>query len=208
MKTRIAHFSLIGVVALVLTVVRASADTLYNNGPVNGQVDGWAINFGFVVSDSFALTRNSSVQGFDFDAWVIPGDRPETVDWSISSSPNGGTIFASGTANLTSQFLFVNRDGFDIDEETVSGLNIPLSSSLGYWLNLQNAVTQQGSPLYWDENSGPSLASENALGTIPSESFDIIGTQGGSTPEPSSLMLVGSGILGITSLVRRRMLDG
>ena len=32
-----------------------------------------------------------------------------------------------------------------------------------------------GDPVYWDENSGPSMAQQNTLGTIPSESFSILG---------------------------------
>ena len=44
-----------------------------------------------------------------------------------------------------------------------------------YWVNLQNAVVNTGDPVYWDENSGPSLASESSVGTIPSESFTILG---------------------------------
>ncbi len=44
-----------------------------------------------------------------------------------------------------------------------------------YWVNLQNATTQFGDPLFWDENSGPSYASESAVGTIASEAFDVTG---------------------------------
>ncbi len=89
-----------------------------------------------------------------------------------------------------------------------------------YWLNLQNAANAAGDPIYWDENSGvgcggtdghgadcPSLASESAVGTIVPEGFTIQGTlNGGSTPEPSSLALFGSGVLGIVGLLRRRFL--
>jgi len=210
---RIRLVLLLQILSLVLSVVPASASTLYSNGPVKGNVDGWAINFGFTVSDSFLLTSHSTVQGFDFAAWTLAGDEPRSVDWSLTSSANGGTVYESGTANLTTQYLFTNGYGFNVDEESVSGLNLPLTAG-GYWLKLQNAVTQQGDPLYWDENSGsgcsspgcPSLASENSLGTIPSESFNIMGTQAGSSPEPSSLMLVGSGIIGLTGLIRRRRL--
>ena len=53
---------------------------------------------------------------------------------------------------------------------------------------MQNAVIPSGDPVYWDENSGvgcqssgcPSQAYESAVGTIPSESFDITG---GYAPE-------------------------
>ena len=58
-----------------------------------------------------------------------------------------------------------------------------------------------------DEGPCPSIASDSALGTIPSEAFTINGSNGGgSTPEPSSLALFGSGVLGIGGLLRRRFL--
>jgi len=65
--------------------------------------------------------------------------------------------------------------------------------------------------VYWDENSGPSLASESAVGTIPSESFEILGSNTsttsttGTVPEPSSVILFGSGILGLASWLRRKL---
>ena len=57
---------------------------LYENGPLNGTVDAWTINYGYFVSDTFTLTGNASVGGFDFYTWTFPGDKPLTVDWSIT----------------------------------------------------------------------------------------------------------------------------
>ncbi len=55
MKLRIASLSLLTIVCLVLAVSPAMAGTLYDNGAYNGTNDAWTINFGFSVSDSFAV---------------------------------------------------------------------------------------------------------------------------------------------------------
>ncbi|MGB8769522.1 MAG: PEP-CTERM sorting domain-containing protein, partial [Candidatus Korobacteraceae bacterium] len=64
-------------------------------------------------------------------------------------------------------------------------------------------------------NSGPSAAYHNLLGAVPSESFTITGgstttsstttSTTGTTPEPSSIMLFGSGILGLAGVLRRKL---
>src|SRR5271167_3652725 len=202
MKTRIA---LLTILCLALAAVPASAQNwTYDNGPINGTTDAWTINFGYIVSDTF-VAAGSSVTGFSFGTFQFPGDIMLSVDWSITSGENSGTVFGSGTAsgnNLTDKFLSQNQFGYVINEITVTGLNTAVTSGTTYWLNLQNAVIQSGDPVFWDENSGvgcmskgcPSSASESAVGTIPSESFTING--GGSTPEPTSIMLFASGILG------------
>ena len=70
-----------------------------------------------------------------------------------------------------------------------------------------NASVPAGDPVYWDENSGPASASESALGTIPSEAYTIdtcFDGPCGPTPEPSSIMLFGSGLLGLAGVLRRK----
>ena len=175
----------------------------YDNGGPNGSVDAWTINFGYVVSDTFVVAFAGTVQNFDFWVWAYPGDTALTVDWSITSDEFGGTTYGSGTASLSSQFLSSNQYGYDIDRLSATGLNIALGAGT-YWLNLQSATTAFGDPLFWDENSGPSSASESAVGTIASEAF-YINAPGPPTPEPSSILLFGSGIVGLAGVLRRKL---
>ena len=212
------------ILCLALATIPAWAQNWsYDNGPINGTTDAWTINFGYIVSDTFVAGGNN-VTGFSFAVWEFSGDSLTSVDWSITSAENGGTVYGSGTATkggngpggggLTDTFVSSNQYGYDVDMIGVTKLNVPLGggSSPGstYWLNLQNAVVPSGDPVFWDENSGkgcggsgcPSSASESAVGTIPSESFTI---GGGSTPEPSSIMLFGSGILGLAGVLRRKL---
>jgi len=196
------------ILCLALAAIPAWAN--YENGPINGTTDGWTINFGYIVSDTFV--DSGTVSGFAFGVWLFPGDTLTSVDWSITSDENSGTVYGSGTAsgaNLTDKFISSNQYGYNIDLITVTGLSVGLEGGT-YWLNLQNASVASGDPVYWDENSGagcqsngcPSNASESALGTIPSEAFTVTT---GTVPEPSSVMLFGSGILGLAGLLRRRL---
>ena len=205
---RIASLTLL---CVALAVIPALAADGYNNGPINGTTDAWTINFGYIVSDSFTAS-GSATTGFNFGTWEFPGDTMLTVDWSITTAENGGTTVGNGTAGVTDKYISSNQFGYNIDLITVTGLNVATTSGSTYWLNLQNAVISSGDPVFWDENSGvgcqgagcPSSASESAIGTIPSEAFTI-NPSSGTVPEPSSIMLFGSGILGLAGLLRRKL---
>ena len=188
--------------------------TIYSNGPINGGVSSWQINQGDVVSDTFTTNGSTPVAALNFASWVFPGDTLASASVSITSSEFGGTTFFNGTVNFTQSGCSGNQYGFNVCSET--GTFGPVNLAAGnYWVNLSNATLSSGDPVYWDENSGPSSASENTLGTIPSEAFTVLGASstsstttttggGGSVPEPSTFMLLGSGILGVMGVVRRR----
>ncbi len=209
MKLRIACLTIL---CLVLSAIPALAAT-YDNGPINGTTDAWTINFGYVVSDTFTVAAGGG-SGFsaDIGVWEFPGDTVLTVDWTITATENG--IGVGGTANVTDTFISTNQFGYSVDK---LHFNTPIGqlNAGTYWLNLANAVVSTGDPVFWDENSGagcggsgcPSAASESAVGTIPSEAFTVNYSGGGmgTTPEPSSIMLFGSGILGLAGVLRRKL---
>src|SRR5579863_8024019 len=181
-------------VCLMSAAVPAIAQTVYSNGSINGTTDAWTINFGFEVSNSFCcredtLAGTATITGLSFGAWLFPGDTLQTVEVSITSDEFGGTTFTDQVVSFTQSGCSGNQYGFNVCTETgsLTPVNLAFGGGNNYWLNLDNAVVNDGDPVYWDENSGPSLASQNSVGTIPSESFTLLGSTsgGGSTvPEP------------------------
>ena len=206
MKLRTASLYLLTICLFALPAL--AQNDLYNNGPTNGTNDAWTINFGFEISDTFTLTSNSTVNGLNFAAWLTPGDTLESVEVAITSSELGGTTYFDQQVNFAQSGCSGNQYGFNVCNELGSFSGVALNAGT-YWLNLQNAVVNTGDPVYWDENDGPSLASNDSVGTLGSESFTVLGSSGsgtGTTPEPGSILLFGTGVLGIGAMVRRRLL--
>ena len=182
------------------------ADTLYSNGAPNGNVDAFTINFSFAVSDSFTCSGFCSVGGFNFVTWSIPGDSLTSVEMQLGSSSFGTNFTDQFLSPSSSTLLFINGFGFNITEYgfTFNDVEIPFGTS---FITLSNAVVNTGDPIYWDQNNGPSAAYQSGVGSIPSESFTITGPPSeGTTPEPSSIILFGSGILGAVGVLRRRLM--
>jgi hypothetical protein len=198
--------------ALLMPLVAATSalaqNDIYDNGPTDGQELGWTINFGFAVSNTFVVSTPSTIDGVTFAAWLFAGDILETAEVSITSSEFGGTTYFDQTLGFTASGCFQNTIGYNICNETASFSGFNLNPGT-YWLNLENGVVNTGDPVYWDENGGPSEASNNSVGTLPSESFTILGRQGsgtGTTPEPSSILLFGPAIFGLAGILRRKLL--
>jgi len=206
-------YPILGILLLLAaTAMPMSADAVYDNGPINGVTDFWTINFGFAVSDSFTISGGSStITGFSFGSVAFPGDHILSVELSITSSELGGTTYFDQVVNTTQSGCFVTQYGFQVCTASAS-FDGPTLRDGTYWVNLQNAVVDSGDPTFWDENSGvgcqspgcPSQASTQNIGTIPSESFTLYGnSNGGTVPEPGSLLLLMSGVLTAAGMVRK-----
>ena len=151
-------------------------DILYDNGPYNGETDAWTINFGFAVSDSFTLPSHSTLEGLSFVYWdASTSDLLTTVDMALGSTSFGGT--SQTLRGVTNTFLGINQYGYALYQADYSFTDTPWNGD-GY-ITLQNACSTSGcslsNPIYWDENSGPSTAYFNTVGSIPSETFSLTG---------------------------------
>jgi hypothetical protein len=215
MKIRIASFT---VMCLAMMAVPAAAGNVYDNGPVNGESDAWTINFGFSVTDSFTVANgNGSIGGLNFYAWLFPGDTITSVEVQVGNAQFGNNLMDM-QVNLTQSSCFANNFGYNVCLES-STFNGPNLGNGNYWVTLQNANVPSGDPVYWDENSGigcqsqgcPSQADCNSCITkqlIYSEAFTLTAqgttTSTGTTPEPGSILLFGTGFVGVLARLRKK----
>jgi hypothetical protein len=114
MKLRIALLSLF-VLCLTLAAVPAVAQTLYSNGPINGNTDAWTVNFGFTVSDTFNVTINeTTVTGGSFGMWLFSGDTLTSAELSITSGENSGTSYFDQTVSFEQGSCTANQYGYNV----------------------------------------------------------------------------------------------
>jgi PEP-CTERM motif len=207
---KFASFSLLAL-CLTLAAIPAVSQTLYDNGPVNGNTDAWAFSGGFQNTQSF--TANGTMTNFEGWFWLVPGESLTGVELSIGTSPFGNDIFDTMLGAPMTSGCTPNNVGYQVCEESWTFNNGPVLNG-DYWLTLQNGTTEFGTQPFWDENSGvgcnspgcPSTAMLNeGIGTIPSEAFTISGNGNTTVPEPSSIMLLGSGIVGLATMFRRKL---
>jgi hypothetical protein len=181
------------------------------------------------VYDNFIvpLGQTWDVTGAFSNDFLSLNFSPTQAEWEIRSgvsAGNGGTLIASGT-NAATSTTFANA--FTI---AVSGLNVSLSAGT-YWLtvapvgvlntNEQSFVAATtgtnaiGLPAGNDGNAfwNSPFLSENfasttspALGFSPGSDFSM-GVSGtvSAVPEPSAIILLGSVVLALAGLIRRRL---
>ncbi len=143
------------------------------------------------------------------------------------SEGNGGTVIASGYGNAgagTFTWTPTGRNGFGLDEYMahVTGLNINLGAGM-YWESVvpqapndagrsfnTNTFTRPGGfgtqisdQQYFDSPFfGSSFTNADNLGSFPTFSSGIDGVD---APEPSTLLMLGSGVVSVAGLLRRKL---
>ena len=195
---------------------------LYDDGPTDGNTNAFFIdgpNSGpalQTISDGFIASASGTASSLDFGIWVPTGTTPTSVSWWLGTSAFGSEISSGSTAQVGYAFLFSNAFGFDIFTATVTGLSGNLVAGNAYWLTLGGANDSLGTQFdAWDVNGGPASC-DFAVGGVPAgdcgfgigvegEAFTLYGSSNTGVPEPGSLMLLGSGIVGLAGIVRRKI---
>ena len=205
----------------------AGTTTFYNDGGIDGNDNGFFISgpnnpnpAGSIqdISNGFISAASGAPTQLEFGEWVFNGATPTSIGYELGTSAFG-TDLGSGTVALSSSnsvFLFTNGFGYDIYDVTIPVSSLAMTAGNEYWLSLSNATDSLNSNSgAWDlpgANGGPATCNFRQSGVndgdcgLGGESFTLTGaTTTGTTPEPSSILLFGSGILGLAGVLRRKL---
>lgn len=197
---------------------------LYSSGAINGtsgsdsfETPPWSLSQPFTIASPSIVTDLSNI-----GIWVVAGDTFTSLDWTISTSADGGGTVESSAADvgpstsmqLTPASSYGNSGAYDVYNMSFSVPDVSLAAGT-YYLTLSNGIVNCGgcsgsatSP-YWDINgsgSGVAYFDGNSDITNRSWSFEVDGhaPTTSAVPEPSYTMLLGVGLAALVVLKKFR----
>jgi hypothetical protein len=219
LKSRITTLSLT-ILCLALTAY-AGTTTFYNDGGIDGTINGLAVsgpNFGLQdISNGFVSAASGTPTTLEWGEWSV--GAPTSFSYELGSAAFG-TDLGSGTVaqnSSNSVFLFDNSFGYGVYDVKVGITSLGMVAGNTYWLSISNASDASNDATQaWDIPNGgfggPATCNYRQGGTnyglcsgYGGESFTLTGSTPGTTPEPSSILLFGSGILGLAGVLRRKL---
>jgi hypothetical protein len=222
LKMRIATLSL---TILCLALTASAATTIFSEGPIDGNTNGFFVTgpsfpnlLGSVqdISNGFIAAASGAPNQLEWGEWSV--GAPTSFSYELGSSAFG-TDLGSGTIAQTpgnSTLLFTNGFGYGIYDVKVAITSAAMTAGNTYWLSISNATDASNDGTQaWDipngGSGGPATCNYRQYGTnygwcgYGGESFTLTGSTPGTTPEPSSILLLGSGILGLAGVLRRKL---
>jgi hypothetical protein len=224
---RTKSFLLLLILCLALT-----ASAQFSEGPIDGNDNAFLVtgpnlpNFlGSVqdISNGFVATNSGTPFGLEWGEWSVgaPTSFSYELGTSAFSTDLGSGTVAQNAGN--SVLLFTNSFGYGVYNVTVEIRSGAMTAGNTYWLSISNAndAASDGAQA-WDIPDGglggPATCNFRQSGTnfgdcgLGGESFTL-GTCGVHSPdcgpppvpEPASILLFGSGILGLVGVLRRKL---
>jgi hypothetical protein len=219
LKIRITTLSLT-ILCLALTAY-AGTTTYYNDGGIDGTILELSVsgpNFGVQdISNGFVSAASGAPNTLEWGEWSV--GTPTSFSYELGSAAFG-TDLGSGTVTQNagnSTLLFTNGYGYGVYDVKVGITSLVMTAGNTYWLSISNATDAANDDTQgWDipngGRGGPATCNYRQVGInhgvcsdTGGESFTLTGSTPGTTPEPSSILLFGSGILGLAGVLRRKL---
>ena len=219
MKIRITTLSFTILCLALSAPAFAGTTTFYNDGGIDGHDAEFYVSgplYGSAdISNGFVAAASGTPTTLEWGEWSV--GAPTSFSYELGSAAFG-TDLGSGTVaqnSSNSVFLFDNGYGYGVYDVKVGITSLGMVAGNTYWLSISNATdaAHDGNQL-WDipngGSGGPATCNMRVNGTIircgtGGESFTLTGSTPGTTPEPSSMLLFGSGILGLAGVLRRKL---
>jgi hypothetical protein len=177
------------VIALLSIFVISSSAFAYSatiSGPVSS-LDIHGFTFWFEVSTDFAFSN------FAFGDAIPAGDASQLVGWTENPPPNKvGTVFKTGGSD--DDFLFFFTEGFQMTAGTILSFDITAGSLTTLGSGGDDEIIQ------FDPGDGSNLFSDKVF----LASSDENGANFSAVPIPSTIILLGGGLIGLVAIRRRR----
>jgi hypothetical protein len=166
------------------------------------------------VYDNFTLGSDSTVDSIHWEGeYFNPPNQGPISAWTVQFfSDNGGqpgSLLSStnvpGTANETFDGTF---GGFPAYTYSVTGLGFAATGGTQYWVSV---VPDLGFPPQWGWSSGTGgdgISYQDFFGTRSQLAADMafaLDGGGGGVPEPGTLVMLGTGVLGVAGMIRRKL---
>ena len=200
---------LITAVLTVSAATRASAQVVYNNGSPTGggfEMAGW------IEADDFYFTAPSSFDHIRF--WTLEDGTPSTsFQWWIFGDNAGkpGAILYNGTAIPTRELQ--GGGYYSTYQNDLSISSLSFGSGTTYWLGLHEGTTYDNRSIFL-EVTGPNATNighysyqgtMDNWGTLGEQyAFELINDNTSTVPEPASITLLASGLIGVFGIARQR----
>lgn len=185
------------------------------NGLYASQKDTGTFGMFAQAYDNFSLGSATTVTAVK---WVGGYYNPQTLgpisSWFVgfyadNAGKPGGLINSFTIAGNGGETFLQNDSLGDPNYRYTTTVNFAAAAGTQYWLSVVPTV---GFPPQWGwgtSSTGDGTAWQTYFGvsgSIPSDlAFSLYKTQTVGTPEPGSLMLLGTGIIGIAGVIRRKI---
>ncbi len=204
-------------VLAICGVAASNGATLYDNGAINNL--GGNQMGSLVQAEDFTITALSNITSvifYSLEDVAGGGAYLGSIDWAVYSnnvSNQPGSLLGSGSASPTRVNLGVVAALSYVAFENTMSISVTGLVAGSYWLVLHNGpvATTADSEFYWAwtdvnaGNTGSIRGLEQSLNPVSftwddtgqEHAFAVFGDPGGEVPEPSTMILISTGLAAI-----------